>query len=128
MSAALAALLMPLAATAAMSGPVAQLSQPAVAQDARGQQLYASRCATCHGRDFAGGTGPALRGKTLFTKKRNATAFDLDTWARANMPLNAPLSLSPDESLAITARILRANGVYRDAGPLTAATARTIKL
>lgn len=126
--AAAAALVAIAAAPAAMSSAVPQLSQPAVAQDARGQQLYVNRCAACHGRDLGGGVGPALRGKTLFTKKRGATAFDLSTWTRVNMPPTAPLSLSADESLAITARILRANGAYRDPAPLTAATARTVKL
>lgn len=103
--------------------------QSAIAsQQAQGQRLYERRCAICHGGDLGGGSAPALRGKTLFTKKKQASAADFATWTRINMPENAPGILSPEDSLALTAYILRLNTIFRDAEPLTAARAASVKL
>lgn len=116
----------PLAEPASKLDP--QQSSVGTAQGEQGGRLYAARCASCHGRDLAGGAGPALRAKTLFTQQHNATAADLDTWIRVNMPLNAPLSLSTEESRAVTAWLLRRNDLYRDPAPLTSANMRNVKL
>ncbi len=101
----------------------------------QGKQLFADQCASCHG-DTAQGTddGPALVGKTALPEspregaKRTAvfrTAADVLAFAGANMPADDPGSLAPDQYAAITAFILRVNGIELDT-PIDASVAVTI--
>jgi cytochrome c len=92
-----------------------------------GQEVYEMTCAACHGEDMAGVKdlgAPALIGgrdtlatdapvKTIESYWPHAsTVFD---YIRRAMPMNAPGSLTDDETYAVTAYILgRANIVSED--------------
>ena len=78
------------------------------AQAAAGEKIYGDKCASCHGADLAGiERAPALAGGTF-----------LDSWHGSDlrrllerietMPPAAPKSLSPAESVALLAFLLRA--------------------
>ena len=78
------------------------------AQAAAGEKIYSDKCAGCHGADLAGiERAPALAGGTF-----------LDSWHGSDlrrlleridtMPPAAPKSLSPAESVALLAFLLRA--------------------
>jgi S-disulfanyl-L-cysteine oxidoreductase SoxD len=87
---------------------------------AEGAPLFAAHCAACHGEGGRGATAEELAGghealtsaspdKTIGLYWPYATTvFDV---IRRGMPMNAPGSLSNDEVYAITAYLLRANGL-----------------
>lgn len=87
----------------------------------QGVQIYAERCAACHGVDGEGqGDYPKLVGGrgTLGTKTPiqtigsywpySTTVFD---YVHRAMPYNAPGSLTADETYAVTAFLLHRNGI-----------------
>ena len=122
----------PPAATTPESGP------PSVtAQIEQGKQLYADKCARCHGDAGQGGEkAPPVVGKEAFPEKPRAgakrdvdfhTAADVFAWASTHMPGDAPGSLSTDQYLAIFAFDLTANGVKLDK-PLDGPAAQAIVL
>lgn len=81
------------------------------AQARRGQDLFTSHCAECHGTNFRGGFGVAsLVGPAFMLKWRGKTLFDLFDQMRTTMPLNRAGSLSDNEYAEIIARILEVNG------------------
>ena len=112
-------------------------SDAVAAQIARGQSLYGSECASCHG-DAGQGTdkAPKVVGEGAFPlnprpgSKRNVpfrTAADVFAWASKMMPGNDPGSIPTDDLLAIFAFDLTANGVKLNA-PLDGAAAASIVL
>jgi cytochrome c len=100
---------------------------------ADGAALFASECAACHG---VGGEKPltgALRLTggfgTLPTPHAVQTvgsywpyATTLFDYIRRAMPFNAPQSLSADQVYAVTAYVLRLNGIVPDGAVLDAAS------
>jgi S-disulfanyl-L-cysteine oxidoreductase SoxD len=86
----------------------------------QGAEIYAERCAACHGPDGTGGANDRLAGgqgslataaplKTIGSYWPYATTvFD---YVRRAMPYPAPHSLTDDEVYALTAHLLRLNGV-----------------
>jgi mono/diheme cytochrome c family protein len=104
--------------------PAVAAAQKAVDdQVAMGKQLYADKCASCHGdAGEGGGKTPAVVGKEALpleapkgAKKRKGvkfqTAMDVLEWTKKNMPMKKPGSLTDDEYAAILAFDLSANGV-----------------
>jgi len=86
-----------------------------------GARLYAERCAACHGvngegqGDFpklVGGRGTLAAEEPVLTIGSywpySTSVFD---YIRRAMPYNAPGSLSPDETYAVTAFLLHKNGI-----------------
>jgi quinoprotein glucose dehydrogenase len=78
------------------------------AQAAAGETIYGEKCASCHGPDLAGiERAPALAGGTFLESWHGRDLRQLldriDT-----MPPSAPKSLSPAESVAVLAFLLRA--------------------
>lgn len=118
--------------------PVAAPQSEAVtAQIEQGKQLFADRCADCHG-DAGQGTddGPMLVGAEALPAepragaKRTAsfhTAGDVFAFVSRNMPADDRASLTADEYLAICAFALTANGVKLDR-PLDQTGAQAIVL
>src|ERR1043165_5011111 len=107
------------------------------AQIDQGKQLYVDKCSKCHG-DAGQGTdkAPPVVGPEAFPEKPrpNAkrdvdfhTAADVVAWTSKHMPGNAPGSLTTDQSLAIFAFDLPANGVKLDK-PLDGPAAQAIVL
>jgi mono/diheme cytochrome c family protein len=99
-------------------------------QIAKGGALYAEACASCHGVERQGGTGPALRPVAALKQPEGgaASAADLARWIRLNMPVADPGSLSSAQAHDVTAFILARGGVSWGAEPLAAANSPTIFL
>lgn len=87
-----------------------------------GSQVYASKCAGCHGATGGGGIGPRVVGLSegalpLEPRAGSArttqfvTVADVASFVVKTMPPDAPGSLSADEYWAILAFDLKANGV-----------------
>ena len=85
-----------------------------------GLALYTTQCSACHGPGGSGGSGGKLAGGGPLPGSARAdktigqfwpfatTVFD---YLRRAMPLQAPGSLSDDESYALTAYLLHLNGL-----------------
>lgn len=99
-------------------------------QIAKGGALYAEACASCHGVDLQGDSGPALRPLAALKQPQGAaaSAADLARWIRLNMPVADPGSLSRAQADDVTAFILARSGVSWGAEPLAAANSPTIVL
>ena len=116
----LAALLTVLILDVSPSGPESSQIQAGIA-------AYAAHCATCHGEDLGGGTGPALNRPGLH--HRYPTALVLYEYTKERMPVDGvgPGGLSDADYLAITAAILDTRGVPQ-VSALDAAIASGISL
>ena len=109
----------------------------AAQQIEQGKKLYASKCASCHGKAGQGTKkAPPVVGKDAFPldprpkQKRDVqfhTAADVFGWTVKHMPAKHPGTLTTDQYLAIFAFDLSANGVKLDQ-PLDAAAAQKIVL
>jgi mono/diheme cytochrome c family protein len=97
-------------------------------QIAKGRTLYAEACASCHGVELQGDSGPALRPLQALKQPEGAaaSAADLARWIRLNMPVADPGSLSSAQAHDVTAFILARGGVSWGAEPLAAANSPTI--
>lgn len=74
-----------------------------------GAQLYATRCAMCHGRLLEGTfETPGLQNRFIVNWSRAPLSELYDYLGRA-MPQFAPGSLKPDENASIVAYLLKAN-------------------
>jgi cytochrome c len=99
----------------------ASADDPVATQIAHGQQLFGQKCAKCHGAAGQGGGAPPLVGPKALpldpppgAKHRTAkfhTGADVAVFVKANMPPDAPGSLTDEELTAILAFDLKANGV-----------------
>lgn len=96
-----------------------------------GAALFAQKCAACHGDKGQGGIGPALAGGigSLATKDPKKTvgsywpyAPTLYDYIHRAMPYDAPQSLSPDQTYAATAYVLRLNGLVAADAVMNAAS------
>lgn len=75
-------------------------------QPVRGGQLYADKCATCHGADGQGVVGPPLWGPRSFADGAGTgRVYTLAGYIRYAMPQNAPGTLSDEEAQQIAAFI-----------------------
>ena len=80
-------------------------------QAKRGQAIYYSRCAACHGSDQDGGDmTPALRGSVFTSTWNDLTVGDLVERVRVSMPLDSPGSLSRQQTVDVVSFLLKANG------------------
>src|SRR3982751_4866669 len=79
----------------------------AEAQAARGETVYAERCARCHGDTLAGmESAPALTGTSFYSNWEGETLDALFERMRASMPQDNPGSLSRPQNADILAYIL----------------------
>ena len=96
----------------------------------QGETVYAEKCVACHGETGAGkpndqlvGGRGSLSGDQVPVKTVGSfwpfatTLFD---YIRRATPLNAPKSLSDDEVYAVSAYILRLNGIIGEADAMDA--------
>jgi hypothetical protein len=103
---------------------------------AEGKLIYASRCADCHGEDgrlaanpLVGGMGSLASSKPLKTVGSYwpyATTL-VDYIARA-MPYDQEKSLNANEVYAVTAYVLRLNGIVNDDAILDAGSIVKVKM
>jgi S-disulfanyl-L-cysteine oxidoreductase SoxD len=95
----------------------------AESQAQAGAQLYAVRCAMCHGRLLEGTFDtPALQDKFIANWSK-APLSDLFDYIGRAMPQFAPGSLTPEDNAKIVAFLLKANGLPAGAQPLPAQSA-----
>jgi mono/diheme cytochrome c family protein len=89
-------------------------------QAEEGAQVYAQRCAMCHG-SMLGGTfeTPGLTGKFIANWSRRPLGDLYDYVGRA-MPQFAPGTLTPADDARLMAFLLKANGMPAGAAPLPA--------
>jgi cytochrome c len=103
----------------------------------RGLVVFTESCASCHGAMGQGtDRGPPVVGQGVFPKQPRAgavrtvefvTALDVFVWAKANMPGDAPGTMSDEDLLAVFAFDLDANGVKLEK-PLDGESAQKIVL
>jgi cytochrome c len=104
---------------------------------AHGKDVFAAKCAMCHGAAGQGGIGDKLVGGagTLASAKPVKTvgsywpyATTLFDYIRRAMPYNAPQSLSADDIYAVSAYLLYLNGVVPDSTRLDAKTLPKVRM
>lgn len=97
----------------------------------RGAQVYAAKCAACHGPTGTEGPKDRLVGghNTLQTPKPVRTigsywpyATTLYDYIHRAMPFNAPQSLSPDEIYSVVAWLLFQNSIVKEDAVIDART------
>ncbi len=112
-------------------------SNQAVEAAERGATLYGAKCASCHGDAGEGKKAPALVGKDALPldpragSKRGVqfkTALDVVHYVKAKMPGDDPGSLSDEDTRAIVAFDLKANGVDLSGKDLSDETLAAIAL
>jgi|SRR5262245_54486321 len=81
-------------------------------QAERGRETYDRACAFCHRTDLSGNEdgARALRGSAFLERWNDRPLADLSFIIKETMPQDDPKSLSPSESAAIVAYILKRNG------------------
>ena len=89
-------------------------------QAKRGSELYAKRCAACHG-DGLGGveSAPALVGPAFYANWEGETLDALSERMRISMPQDAPGSLSRTQNADILAHIMKTGGYPSGSTPLS---------
>ena len=96
-----------------------------------GRQIFAQRCAACHGEAGRGATAEELAGRSapLTSGTPDKTvgqywphATTLFDFIRRAMPLTAPGSLSNDEVYALTAYLLHINEIIAERDEMNAVT------
>jgi mono/diheme cytochrome c family protein len=78
------------------------------AQAARGQQIYADSCVSCHGDDLSGGgQAPALAGKDFNVDWTDLAMSDLFDRTNGTMPGDKPGTLTPAQTADVLAFLLQ---------------------
>jgi S-disulfanyl-L-cysteine oxidoreductase SoxD len=79
-------------------------------QSKRGEALYASNCASCHGSALGGGeSAPPLSGGEFFANWSGLTLGDLFDRIRVSMPADRPGKLTREQNADVLAFILNVN-------------------
>jgi mono/diheme cytochrome c family protein len=76
------------------------------AQAQRGESLYKSRCASCHGEELRGDSGPPLTGAEFLAAWGGQPLVDLVDKILHTMPANDPGTLGRQQSTDIVAHVL----------------------
>jgi len=94
-----------------------------------GQPVYANRCASCHGSNMQGQSGPALAGSAFASNLQfsKQTAKQLFDFIKQQMPADAPGSLSDKQYRDVFAYMLSKNG-YPAGQKLTDQSVSAVKL
>jgi S-disulfanyl-L-cysteine oxidoreductase SoxD len=119
-------------------GPDGTGLPPGSGTTAQGAAIYAQKCELCHGKEGGGGiaaklvggigtlAGPGEAVKTVGSYWPYATTvFD---FTRRAMPYTQPKSLTADETYALTAYILKLNGIIGDSDVMNAESLPKVKM
>jgi mono/diheme cytochrome c family protein len=79
-------------------------------QAARGKEIFSKNCATCHDAELTGRNAPALKGETFMTNWNGMPVGDLFDYINKSMPRGQSYRLSREDTGAVVALILKANG------------------
>jgi len=79
------------------------------AQAARGKEIFAMRCALCHGEMLEGAAGPPLAGEVFLGPRDGQPVSDIFDKINATMPADAPGTLEPQQVADLVAFILQAS-------------------
>jgi cytochrome c len=102
-----------------------------------GGDIYVEKCAACHGLRGQGGPAPALAGGigSLATPKPQKTvgsywphATTLFDYVRRAMPYDRPMSLSADETYALSAFVLWLNRIIGPRDEMNATTLPAVRM
>lgn len=112
------------AALCAALPALAQIEKPTLytsEQAQAGAGVYAQSCASCHGAQMEGVSGPPLKGQAFgdLANAQSLTADALFDVISATMPDSDPGSLKPQDYNAVTAYILQQNNYPAGATPFT---------
>jgi mono/diheme cytochrome c family protein len=88
------------------------------AQATSGAKSYKHACAGCHGARLEGSMGPALVGRQFWSTYGGKKLSTLWSTVHTQMPMAAPGSVSPKNSINIMAFLLQQNGVPSGTVPL----------
>ena len=88
------------------------------AQAQRGAALYKAQCVACHGEKLEGAVGPMLAGTDFVTAWGGRSMSELVDKMQKTMPLQAPGSLSQDQSIDIAAYMLQVSNFKAGQGAL----------
>src|SRR5438093_4579780 len=105
---------LPLAATFVAGAPQLRTVTEGVysaAQAARGQEVYRSQCAECHGNALQGGSGPPLSGERFISNWSGRPLLELVEKIQNTMPFGKPDRLSRRQSMEVSSYILQ-SGKY----------------
>jgi|SRR5688572_10531000 len=80
------------------------------AQAARGQAVYAARCASCHGDALNGAQGPPLKDDLFLSSWRTQPLSALAGKIRNTMPLDAAGTLTREQAADLVAHLLKVSG------------------
>jgi cytochrome c len=103
----------------------------------QGREIFAVRCAKCHGEKATGDVGPPLVGGqgTLATPKPLKTIGSFwphatSVWDYVNraMPFNQPGLLSHDEVYAVVAHLLHINGIVGENDTMNAKSLSKVRM
>ena len=103
----------------AQSAEAALPSLYQAAQAMRGKAVYATSCASCHGKELVGGGAPALTGPQFFTKEMNTKLGGMFQYMARQMPQGRPGSLTHDQYADLISFILQQNGFPAGDSPLS---------
>ena len=79
-------------------------------QAKRGEAVYSTECASCHGLALNGGeSAPPLTGGDFMSNWNGLTVGDLFDRIRTTMPADGPGRLNRDQNAAVLAHILSVN-------------------
>ena len=118
-------------------GPDGDGLPPGSGTVSEGAQVYASKCAACHGADGSGQPNDSLVGGhgTLNTSAPVKTvgsfwpyATTIFDYVRRAMPVTQPLSLTDDEVYAVTAYLLAINDIIEDDEVMNAETLPRVEM
>lgn len=102
-----------------------------------GRVIYEQKCASCHGLNGEGGTAEELVGEPKPPSGDNPSKAIGSYWpfaptifdfVRRSMPPEAPGSLSADETYAVTAYLLAANGIIPDGDEMNAKSLAAVRM
>jgi S-disulfanyl-L-cysteine oxidoreductase SoxD len=124
-----------------MVGPEGKELPPGRGTAKEGAEVFAKRCALCHGRNGEGGAAQRLvlgspgnphRGPFKDTEKSATSYYPYPTiaWDYINraMPANKPGSLTPDEVYAVVAFLFYRNGIIQETDVLDAKSLPKIEM
>ena len=97
------------------------------AQAARGEPVYAQRCASCHGPSLQGVQGPPLTGDVFAGRWSSEPLGTLFAKIRNTMPPDRTAALTDEQTADVVAHILQAGGLPAGGAELTASAANGVR-